>query len=71
MTPLWRVMPSPGLYRRGLELQERYSLGFDDALIVAAALEADCSRLWSEDLQDGLRIDRLTIRNPFASKAAK
>lgn len=69
LAPLWRVMPSPSLYEHGLELQERYSLGFYDALIVAAALEAGCTRLWSEDMQDGLRVDGLTIRNPFAKPA--
>jgi predicted nucleic acid-binding protein len=69
LAPLWRVMPSPSLYERGLELQERYSLGFYDALIVAAALDGGCTRLWSEDMQDGLRVDRLTIRNPFPKRA--
>jgi len=29
------------------------------------ALEAGCTRLWSEDLQHGQRIERLTIENPF------
>jgi len=37
-----------------------------DALIIAAALESDCTVLFSEDLQTGRVIDRrLTIRNPF------
>jgi predicted nucleic acid-binding protein len=37
-----------------------------DGLVVAAALEAGCATLWSEDMQDGLVVDeRLTIRNPF------
>ena len=67
LLPLWRGGPSPALYRRGLELHERYSLSFYDALIVAAALEAGCTRLLSEDLQHGLRIDRLRIENPFKS----
>lgn len=71
LAPLWRVMPSPPLYTRGLELQQRYSLAYYDALILAAALEAGCTRLWSEDMQDGLRIERLTIRNPFAKRAGK
>ena len=67
LLPLWRGASSRAFYRRGLELQERYSLSFYDALIVAAALEAGCTRLLSEDLQDGLRIERLTIENPFKS----
>jgi predicted nucleic acid-binding protein len=33
--------------------------------IIAAALEASCSRLYSEDLKHGQRIERLTIENPF------
>jgi len=37
-----------------------------DALIVAAAFEARCDILFSEDLHDGHVIEgRLTIRNPF------
>ncbi len=66
LQPLWRVMPSLALYQRGLALQSRYKLSFYDALIVAAALEAGCKRLLSEDMQHGLRIEKLTIINPFA-----
>jgi predicted nucleic acid-binding protein len=66
LQPLWRVMPSLALYQRGLALQARYKLSFYDALIVAAALEAGCKRLLSEDMQHGLRIEKLTIINPFA-----
>ena len=39
--------------------------GFYDALIIATALDASCTRLYSEDLQHGQRIERLTIENPF------
>lgn len=28
LAPLWRIMPSPVLYRRGLELQSRYDFSF-------------------------------------------
>lgn len=53
-------------HRTGLRLAERYRLAIYDAMIVAAALEAGCDTLWSEDMQDGLRVDDgLTIRNPF------
>lgn len=49
-------------------LAERYQLSFYDALIVAAALESDCSVLYSEDMQDGLLVDeRLRVLNPFTS----
>jgi predicted nucleic acid-binding protein len=37
-----------------------------EARVVAAALRADCGVLWSEDVQDGLVVDRrLRIVNPF------
>ena len=50
----------------GLRLAERYGYTIFDALVIAAALRADCGVLWSEDMQDGLVIDRrLRIANPF------
>jgi predicted nucleic acid-binding protein len=50
----------------GLALAERYRLSVYDAMILASALDAGCTTLWSEDMQDGLSIDgRLQILNPF------
>jgi predicted nucleic acid-binding protein len=51
----------------GLDLAERYRYSIYDAMIVAAALRAGCSTLYSEDLRHGQKIDRLTILNPFRS----
>lgn len=65
LLPLWRGAPTAALYRRGLAVQARWKLSLYDALIVAAALEAGCSRLLSEDLQHGLKIDGLRVENPF------
>ena len=70
LAPLWRVYPSADLYRRAIEVKTRYRFGLYDSLIVASALEAGCTRLLSEDLQDGgLRtgqvIGRLTVKSPF------
>jgi len=49
-----------------LRVAERYGHAFFDALVIASALRADCRILWSEDMQDGLIIDRrLRIANPF------
>ena len=51
---------------RGLALAERYRLSFYDAMIVASALEAGCSTLWSEDMQHGLLVEGgLRVSNPF------
>jgi len=66
LAPLYRVPASLSLYRRALDLQTRFRSGFYDSLIVAAALDAGCTRLYSEDLQDGQRIEGLTIENPFS-----
>ena len=49
-----------------LRIADRYGFSFYDALIAAAALEAQCSILYSEDFQDGQVIEeRLAVRNPF------
>ena len=53
-------------HQRGLALAERYQLALYDALIAAAAIEAGCDTLCSEDFQTGQVLDgRLTIHNPF------
>lgn len=55
-----------GTHERGLGVAERYLIGVYDAVIVAAALDAGCDTLWSEDMHDGLVIEgTLTIRNPY------
>lgn len=53
-------------HERGLDLAERYQLQVYDGMIVAAAQLAGCKTLYSEDMHDGLVIDGLTIRNPYA-----
>lgn len=65
LAPLWRVNPSRSLYARGLRLHAQFQFSFYDSLIVAAALEAGCARLYSEDLHHRQRVDHLTIHNPF------
>ena len=37
----------------------------DDTFIFAAVPDAGCDRLYTEDLQDGQRIEGLKIENPF------
>lgn len=50
------------------ELRSRYSFSFWDSLVVAAALQAGCALLYTEDMQHGLFVDeRLQILNPFAA----
>lgn len=53
-------------HEHALRLTSEHGFHIYDALIVAAALDADCRELYSEDMQDGQVIEgRLTVRNPF------
>jgi predicted nucleic acid-binding protein len=36
-----------------------------DALILAAAIDAGCDTVYSEDMQNGQKIGPITIHNPF------
>jgi len=56
------------VHERAVELAARYNFHIYDASILAAALEAGCTILYTEDLQDGQRIHGLTVRNPFPRK---
>ena len=50
-------------------LAEDHRLSFYDALIVAAAIEAGCDTLFTEDMQHGRKFGGLTIVNPFTGSA--
>lgn len=51
-----------------IELAVRHRLRIWDAVILAAAAEAGCRLLLSEDLQDGFSWNGVTVANPFAAK---
>jgi predicted nucleic acid-binding protein len=53
-------------HRLGLDMAERYGFSIYDGLIVAAATRAECTILYTEDLQQGQMIENLKIQNPFA-----
>jgi predicted nucleic acid-binding protein len=54
------------IHAAGLNLSERFGFSTWDAMVVAAALDADSDTLWSEDMHDGLLVaGTLHIRNPF------
>lgn len=54
------------LHVAGRALADDHNVSFYDALIVAAALEAGCETLFSEDLQNSRAFGELQIVNPFA-----
>jgi len=52
--------------KKALALRNRYGFSYWDCQIVAAALEAGCTVLYTEDMQQGQVIDGvLTLTNPF------
>lgn len=54
------------IHDTGLALAERYGLSTYDAMIAACALHTGCDTLWSEDMQDGMVLEKtVRIRNPF------
>ena len=57
---------SVGLQKKAIETHFRYHFSFYDSLIIASALSANCTTLYTEDMQHGLVVeDKLTIINPF------
>jgi predicted nucleic acid-binding protein len=68
------LCPNPGALTREINLEalrisERYGFSIWDGLIVAAALDARCAILYTEDLQHGQVIESLRIENPFLGTA--
>jgi predicted nucleic acid-binding protein len=57
-----------GTHDAALVLARDAGFAWYDALIVAAALRAGCKRLYSQDMQHGMKVGKpLIIVNPFAA----
>ncbi len=67
LEPLCEVYPAMDLYRRAVDLMERWQYGLYDSLVVAGALDGGCRTLYSEDLHDSQVIEGMTIVNPFGA----
>ncbi|MEE9322550.1 MAG: PIN domain-containing protein [Granulosicoccus sp.] len=65
LMPVCRVHSSIPLYERAIDLHERWQFSLYDTLILASALEANCSILFSEDMQHKQKIESLVVINPF------
>jgi len=48
-----------------IDTSQRLGFSFRDALIVRAALQGGAEVLYTENLQDGQKIDGMTVKNPF------
>ncbi len=57
---------TPTIHESALDIAERYGYSFYDSMILAAAISAGCSLVYTEDLHSGQQIeDHLLIVNPF------
>jgi len=51
------------------KIKKKYAYSYWDSLIIASALESNCSIIYTEDMQDGQILEnRLKITNPFKAK---
>ncbi|HMO44698.1 MAG TPA: PIN domain-containing protein [Rubrivivax sp.] len=61
-----RVLPlTLAMHERAIRISRRFGLHVYDSTIVASALEAGCSTLYTQDLQHGQRLEGLTVLDPF------
>jgi predicted nucleic acid-binding protein len=65
LEPLCAVFASVELFHQAIDISGRLKYAFYDSLVIASALQAGCSVLYSEDLQHGQKIGSLQILNPF------
>lgn len=65
------VETSPSVLSSAIDLAVQHKLRIWDAVILAAAAEAQSGLLLSEDLQDGFSCRGVTVTNPFAAKKSE
>lgn len=62
----WTVVENTGaLLTAAIALHQKHQLSFWDAMIVQAAIDSGCSKLYTEDLNHGQRFGSVAIVNPF------
>ena len=71
LMPMCIIYPTQNIYQQALYHHYIDGIPFYDALVLSAAIEADCHTLYSEDLQHGRVISGVKIQNPFEIKAFK
>ena len=61
-----QVVPlTEATHELAVQLSKRYQLSLYDAHICAAAIIAGSKIVLSEDMQDGMLVDSLMVKNPF------
>jgi len=66
LAPIKTISPDQETVRRAVEARSNYGLHFYDAMIIAAAEQAACAHIWSEDLNPGQQYFGVSVENPFA-----
>ncbi len=61
------VTATLAVHEKGLDIAERFKFSVYDSMLISAALWANCTIFYTEDLQHGQVIEGLAIRNPFIS----
>jgi predicted nucleic acid-binding protein len=69
MFPMWQSFTSFDFFDLAFEISERWQYHFYDAMIISAAIQSDCQKLYSEDLQDRQKIFSVTVINPFVESS--
>jgi predicted nucleic acid-binding protein len=59
------LLPVPDVWPETRSLQQRFSLSFWDALLVATCLRNGVGTLYTEDMGAPRKLDTLTLINPF------
>jgi len=65
LRPMTQVHSSPALFMRAFEICRVNQTSWCDSLIIAAAIQARCKILYSEDFQHGSQFGDLVVENPF------
>jgi predicted nucleic acid-binding protein len=64
----WNPRPEDNeFFEIAWDIENRFQLSWWDSMIAASARLSRCDFLLTEDLQDGLRLDDLTVLNPFST----
>ena len=65
----WRRFPTQAittsLFDEALAIKFRYQLSYWDSAIIAAAMQAGCTEVLSEDMNDGQDYAGVKVTNPF------
>ena len=70
LTDVCEITPlSVEIQRGAVDIAQRTGIGIYDANIVSAAIDGGSTILFSEDLSDGQRFEKVRVTNPFKAVA--